>query len=379
MVKFGVLGAGIVGLSTAEALQDAYRDAEILILSPEKMTELPSYGAAGGFRPDPHWMPGITCCLEKGTCMKCPFRRWCERSKSHFWGLAASQLSELAGVFFQPMIDVSSTDPSLPPFAATLCGSSKAMENDELESLGFPNTIKMGYSYITCMIEGRYHMPYLLKKLQDGCASVTGERRMQSLNEVYKWALGNNIDVVINSTGLGSSIICEDREVIPVRGQLVRVTAPWMKFGIYGPNSTYVFVGRDSVILGGIRDPLPCILDRPLPPKMSEVSQDVSKDILQRVKNLWRGPLSTAPVVEQWTGFRPQRSIVRLELNWLGYDGAFRKIPIIHNYGHGSMGITLSRGTALDAVYLVEHGLKAGVSTEAQKLRAPGMDKLLSE
>ncbi|KAF6780476.1 hypothetical protein AHF37_00087 [Paragonimus kellicotti] len=345
MVRFGVLGAGIVGLSTADALQDAYRDAEILILSPEKMTQLPSYGAAGGFRPDPHWMPGIKCCLETETCVKCPFRRWCERSKSHFWGLAASQLSELAGVFFQPMIDVSSVNPSLPPFAATLCG--------------------FRYSYITCMIE-------------DGCASVIGERRMQSLNEVYEWALGNNIDVVINSTGLGSSIICEDREVIPVRGQLVRVTAPWMKFGIYGPNSTYVFVGRDNVILGGIRDPLPCILDRPLHSKMSEVSQDVSKDILQRVKDLWRGPLSTAPVVEQWAGFRPQRSIVRLELNWLGYDGASRKIPIVHNYGHGSMGITLSRGTALDAIYLVEHGLKAGAGAETQKLLAPGMDKLLS-
>ncbi|KAA3678663.1 D-aspartate oxidase [Paragonimus westermani] len=248
----------------------------------------------------------------------------------------------------------------------------------QLESLGFPSTIRTGYSYITCMIEGRYHIPYLLKKLQDGCASVTGERRMQSLNDVYEWALGNNIDVVINSTGLGSSIICEDREVIPVRGQLVRVTAPWMKFGIYGPNSTYVFVGRDSVILGGTRDPLPCILDRPLHPKMSEISPDVSKNILKRVKELWRGPLSTAPVVEQWAGFRPHRNIVRLELNWLGYNGAFRKIPIIHNYGHGSMGITLSRGTALDAVYLVEHGLKAGVGAETQKLLAPGMDKLPS-
>ncbi|CAH8494549.1 unnamed protein product [Dicrocoelium dendriticum] len=381
MPRFGILGGGMVGLSTAVALQETYRNAELLIYSPEDISKLVSHGAAGGFRADPEMMPGAVCCSTVECCPECPFVRWCNHSKSHFWQIAASPNSDAAGVFFQPMIKVLADRPPRTPFEASFCGQEKIVDEDELHMLGFSTNVNLGYFYVTCMIEGRYHMPYLRSKLNQQSSTASsrifdGLAPMSSLQQVYKWAIRENMDVVLNCTGLGAGTLCGDRNILPIRGHLVRVVAPWMKFGIYGPNTTHAFVGKESVILGGFRTPLPCPIDQPLSPKDVEISKEATKDILHRIGTLWHGGLNKAPILEEWTGLRPFRNVVRLELDWLHDDCSSRRVPIIHNYGHGSMGITLSWGTALDAVSLVEQALKSSGTRNRETIVPPGLQKL---
>lgn len=54
-------------------------------------------------------------------------------------------------------------------------------------------------------------------------------------------------------------------------------------------------------------------------------------------------------------GLRPGRRNLRLERELLHLQG--RWVPVVHNYGHGGWGITLSWGTALDALQLVQQCL----------------------
>lgn len=50
-MRIAVVGAGIVGLTTALELQDEYRNAEITVLAKDFYEDTTSYIAAGIFRP----------------------------------------------------------------------------------------------------------------------------------------------------------------------------------------------------------------------------------------------------------------------------------------------------------------------------------------
>ena len=58
--------------------------------------------------------------------------------------------------------------------------------------------------------------------------------------------------------------------------------------------------------------------------------------------------IATLPVRGTRVGNRPSRSAVRLEL-----DRISQRQPIIHNYGHGGGGVTLSWGCAEEVAELV--------------------------
>ena len=50
-------------------------------------------------------------------------------------------------------------------------------------------------------------------------------------------------DVIINCTGLGAQKLCNDINLSPIRGQVIRVKAPWIKFAAYADNDTYIIPG----------------------------------------------------------------------------------------------------------------------------------------
>ncbi len=59
----------------------------------------------------------------------------------------------------------------------------------------------------------------------------------------------------------------------------------------------------------------------------------------------------------EWVGLRPHREPTRVEREIV--NGRFKKeIIVIHNYGHGGNGISLSPGTARSAVRLLEEELE---------------------
>lgn len=138
-------------------------------------------------------------------------------------------------------------------------------------------------------------------------------------------------DVAVNCSGLGSRLLGGDRSVAPVRGQVVHVAHPDRPGGLdrwtidpEGP--TYVVPRGDVVVVGGTAEEG----DWSRTP-----SPSTAEELLRRGRSLVP-ELAGCRVVRHRVGLRPARPAVRLE----------RVGNVVHCYGHGGAGLTLSWGTA---------------------------------
>ncbi|MGH8927045.1 MAG: FAD-dependent oxidoreductase, partial [Acidimicrobiia bacterium] len=143
-----------------------------------------------------------------------------------------------------------------------------------------------------------------------------------------------------------SRTLCDDADLVPVRGQVVAVRIQGIEEGIsdeHDPDRiSYVYPRQREVILGGTREV--GIEDLVPDPKTTE-------RILSDCR-LLVPVLSEAEYIESRVGIRPGRSKVRLEAGRLADDR-----PVIHNYGHGGQGFLLSWGCAGEVIGLVRSAL----------------------
>ncbi|RXN00926.1 D-aspartate oxidase [Acipenser ruthenus] len=152
-----------------------------------------------------------------------------------------------------------------------------------------------------------------------------------------------NYDIIVNCSGLGSLSLVGDTDLHPVRGQILKVQAPWLKHFIRdGDGLTYIFPGISSVTLGGTRQKDDW--------RLTADPKDCS-DMFERCCAL-EPSLKKSQVLTEWVGLRPSRGGLRLEKEMFQHGS--RQVPIIHNYGHGGGGISLHWGTALEATQLVK-------------------------
>lgn len=96
--KIAILGAGVIGLSTAERLIERYKELnlsktcpiDITIISDAFAKETTSDGAGGLFRPDDRFIPGVSKQLVK---------KWATDSFTYFDKLLFSKDGGTAGIF----------------------------------------------------------------------------------------------------------------------------------------------------------------------------------------------------------------------------------------------------------------------------------------
>lgn len=170
-----------------------------------------------------------------------------------------------------------------------------------------------------------------------GSGGLILTRRIEDL-----WELHPSFDIVVNCSGLGSRQLAGDSKIFPVRGQVLKVQAPWVKHFIRDSSGlTYIYPGVSNVTLGGTRQKG----DWNLSP-----DAEISKEILSRCCAL-EPSLRGAYDLREKVGLRPTRPGVRLEKELLA-QGSWR-LPVVHHYGHGSGGIAMHWGTALEATRLV--------------------------
>lgn len=67
-------------------------------------------------------------------------------------------------------------------------------------------------------------LPYLFKRF----TSAGGKFKQTRIDSIEKLADEGDYDVVINCSGLGAKKLVNDDKVKPVRGQVIRVEAPWI-------------------------------------------------------------------------------------------------------------------------------------------------------
>lgn len=171
------------------------------------------------------------------------------------------------------------------------------------------------------------------------------------------WELHSEYDIVVNCAGIGARQLVGDQQLFPIRGQVLKVHAPWVKNFIRdGDGLTYIYPGIDSVTLGGTREK-----------ESWRLSPDpgTTKDIFDRCCSL-EPSLQRARDIRVKVGLRPSRSSVRLQREVLSQGGA--KLLVVHNYGHGSGGFSVHRGTAEEAAHLVGECIAAlqGSSSRAK-------------
>ncbi|KAJ8509386.1 hypothetical protein ONZ45_g8438 [Pleurotus djamor] len=180
----------------------------------------------------------------------------------------------------------------------------------------------------------------------------------------------SEVDAIFVCTGLGARTLggVEDKAVHPIRGQTVIIHAPWVRSGMAllgNTVGTYIVPRRsgDVVLPDSFRVPGDWY------PK---VRPETTIDILTRSLSIcpelappeiraFRTPTidDIEPlIVEEGCGLRPGRTGgVRLEVEWFknGMNGT--KIPVVYNYGHAGRGFRSSWGSAAVAVELLQESL----------------------
>ena len=138
--------------------------------------------------------------------------------------------------------------------------------------------------------------------------------------------------VVVNAAGLGAGALCGDGAVYPARGRVVLVADPGLTESVRAvPGPGYVHPRGRDVVLGGTFEP-----------GESGTADDpaATAAILRRCAELVPA-VAGARVLGVRAGLRPmRRGGPRVEVQRLGAT------RVVHAYGHGGAGMTLSWGCA---------------------------------
>lgn len=299
-----VVGAGVVGLTTAISLAEAGLVTRVVAAAPPSATTSAAAGAI--------WGP-VRC----GPPERC--RAWAQTGLDVLSSLAGEPgcgVHQLTGREVCAAV-------TAPPAWADLLSNVRVLTQGELPA-GFAS----GWAYTAPAVDMPVYLDYLLRRYEGlGGRVTTGT--VTSLPEVAA-------PVVVNCTGTGARTLVPDESLVPVRGQVVVLENPgitefYLDHGDGGPDYVYLFPHADVVIVGGsAHEGASDLAPRP------QVRERILRDAAAAFPAL-RG----ARVITERVGLRPVRPAVRLEPEALP-DGRI----LWHNYGHGGAGVTLSWGCA---------------------------------
>ncbi|MGH3155178.1 MAG: FAD-dependent oxidoreductase [Streptosporangiaceae bacterium] len=309
-----VIGAGVCGLTTAICLAETGLDVAIRASQLPPGTTSVAAGAVWG----PHLVE------QSGR-----VTRWGHETFTTLLGLAEQPG---AGVRMAQGIEALATQGTPPTWVTSLPGF-RLCEPAEL-----PGRFVTGWKYRAPVVSMPVYLGYLLDRFTGGGGRVE-VATVGSLAEAAAAA-----PVVVNCTGAGAHDLVPDPAVHPVRGQAVVVANPGLTDFLILPTEegtefTYMFPHGDTVLLGGTEQPGNWSLD-PDP--------DTSQRILARCAAI-EPRLAGAEILAERVGLRPARPQVRLEAEPAGSGGL-----LLHNYGHGGAGVTLSWGCAHDITEQVQ-------------------------
>ncbi|KAK3887196.1 hypothetical protein Pcinc_008677 [Petrolisthes cinctipes] len=322
-----VVGAGVIGLTTATLLQDALPAGSSVTLVADKFTtDTTSDGAAGIYRPGKYFQGPS----EQMT------KQWLEVSYKHYKKILNSEDATEAGVRAVSGYLFSNKNPEIcqSPLMKDIIDEYRECTQNELDLHGQ----KYGIFCNTLVVECRRMQPFLMDRFKRNCGVV----RKQHVNSLEELADEGCFDLVCNCSGLGANVLANDRNVTPIRGQVFKVRAPWIKNFYYYENETYIIPGMDLITLGGTRQ-----FDN----DNLEVSTWDASGIWQSCVQVMPS-LKDAEVVRQWVGLRPYRPSVRVEKELMDFGGG-KTLKVVHNYGHGGYGVMSAPGSSMYAVSLI--------------------------
>ena len=339
-LKMAVVGAGVIGLSTAYHLSAKY-GASVTVIAERFSPDTTSDRAGGLIQP-----VIVDCKAQKALESDVRQQQWTRDTFEHLHSLYHSTVAAEIEMSMVSGYDFQSTTTELPWWKDMVYGFRRIpIDSHEIRKVVPPpkfheNMCAWGFS--AYMLDGSRYLPWLLGKITER-GGVVEQRKLSSLDELN----GGDWDVVVNCTGLGAADLVNDHgNLYPVQGQLVVVRAPWIKQFVnfdsfWGDGKLMYILPRSSeVVLGGtaVRGDW-----------SEDVDPQTSEEIVSRCATFIPS-LRKAEVIRAWTGLRPMRPAVRLEKEERGPE----KPLLIHNYGHGSQGLTVHWGCALEVGRIVQ-------------------------
>ncbi len=300
----GIIGGGVSGLTCGVVLREAGYDVTIWTREPASATVS---GVAAAI-----WHPFQVHPIER--CLP-----WAALTYRRLTVLADDPQT---GVVFVPGREIFS-HPAADPLWRDTVRQFRRLDPAEL-----PPSAVDGYAFETPITETPRYLRYLEARFV-AAGGVVVARTVGSVTEALADA-----PIIVNCTGLAARELVGDDTLYPIRGQIV-LLAPLPGTGFclddHGPHpTTYIIPRADGIVCGGTvqRDNWSTEVD---PATAARIQADCAA-----LMPALRGQ----PILAHKVGLRPGRPAVRLEAEEL--PGGV----VIHNYGHGGSGYTLSWGCA---------------------------------
>ncbi len=309
-----ILGGGVSGLTTGVLLLEQGFD--VTIVAKEIAQNTVSAVAAA------IWFPYAAKPVEK-------VNEWSRVTYQKFEELSTIEQS---GVSFVPfsVIEQSEENPdwltALPPSIAIQQDRKIISGNDSIS-----------YTMLLPLVE----TPIYLHYLQCEFSRLGGNFIHKTIEKVSE--LESDF-ITINCIGLDSKELFEDTEVYPIQGQVVKLSPSnsiqgfSIEFAVdeFSDELVYVIPRKDCIVVGGSA-------------KKNQFSTTSDEGLKNRILNRAISvipELQNLDIQQTVVGLRPGRTSVRLE-----WDS---ELPIIHNYGHGGAGYTVSWGCAESVYELIQ-------------------------
>ena len=308
MGRVVVVGAGVTGLSCAVRLLE--RGHQVSVLARDLPLETTSSVAAA------LWYPYRAAPADR-------VAAWAALTHAELTRLAAD---EATGVVLRPGTELLRAEAPAPPWAGVV--------PDLRRTTAVPAPYLSGWSCTAPVVE----MPVYLGWLVDRVAALGGTVTRMALS-----GLPDRAELVVNAAGLGARLIAADPSVVPVRGQVLYVDQVGLdRWWLDSAGPTYVVPRSADIVIGGTDtegdwDRVP--------------DQAVGRELFERAARIVP-ELRGARVRGHRVGLRPGRPAVRLEAGRSAGGG-----PVVHCYGHGGSGVTVSWGCAEEVAGLAEEAL----------------------
>ena len=182
------------------------------------------------------------------------------------------------------------------------------------------------------LMDTTIYLDYLANRFLKADGQITKNVRLENLEDVDPQS-----DLVINCAGIGARELVHDCDLEPHRGQVAIVpTIKDLPYAVVCDDAPlmYTIPRRNDCVFGGTND---------LSDDLAVDSATTARIVAECTRTL---KIEKPDVLTERVGLRPfRKSGVRIERTRL-HDGR----TVVHNYGHGGAGFTLSWGCAAEVL-----------------------------
>lgn len=370
-----IIGAGVTGLVTAWVLLDkGYR---VTILSKEWANFSPNERLTAQIAGALWEYPPAVCGQHVDPISLSNSKRWCMVAYHAWDALAPVQGAGVrmmpSGFFFPQPVE---EDPAqLSKMLEIMMSGVKGFRRDtklvEQRRVAPSYGAVDAYELLAPIIDTDQAMMWLMSLVHGkGAATVTETIRGDLLAQEDALRERFGADAIVNATGLAGTELAGDETCYPIRGGLIRVINDGRDFpkvesaltitadAVHDANEIVFLVPRNDNILlvGGIAQPHEHALDLKLDTPIVQRMRRRCEEFLPCLKNARVDP--AYPLAQGLRPFRSRNVRVERELRPVPGNTTARPSRIVHSYGQGGAGWSLSFGCAGDVAELLEDALK---------------------